>query len=480
MRLVEEFPGRRDKILSRDEYRAFVEARDEADCRMRRERMFTLANELVEGSRQLQPADLRNRSDGNFAVDATFVPLSGKAGNPSPGNLDVKRRSVNYDGNWYRREGSHGAVTHADAEALNKSSGTKDHKGTDVSKLMWGIEIEIARGTANHHDTTDQFPLLTHAISFHRPGELVGEGLRIAQSLRDRGHKANFFIADRAYNNGLYHQYAAPIRLLGYKHVFSYKDADLEVQGHDPRGFVQVGGAWYLDNLPEVLRKADKVINKARAVCKSDLFRIRNSNAPVDVIAKECARVKKVSATAEQIYTQQQARREQYRRLAKGIMATDWSRRYLIPTDSPRYADWKSKEGSHQGQTVMFKRPVGKEAAAPNARGLKHEQHFVWGSEEWTRVYGMRNGVESVNRNLKRSQYEDMAEPDKRAVRGNTFTYLIASLATVVENLRQIISFYKRRLATVPLTAKNKDIPGVFWQSEVLPPISEAGNPPPG
>jgi hypothetical protein len=64
------------------------------------------------------------------------------------------------------------------------------------------------------------------------------------------------------------------------------------------------------------------------------------------------------------------------------------------------------------------------------------------------------HGVESVNRNLKRSQYEDIADPEKRAVRGNTFTYLVMALATVVENLRNIISFYKRQLSITTLSAQ--------------------------
>jgi hypothetical protein len=92
----------------------------------------------------------------------------------------------------------------------------------------------------------------------------------------------------------------------------------------------------------------------------------------------------------------------------------------------------------------------------------------------------MRNGVESVNRNIKRSQYEDIANPDKRAVRGNTFTYLVIALATVVENLRQSLSFYKRKLALNRVTAKNRELPGTFWQSADPTTTTEPGPLPPG
>lgn len=192
------------------------------------------------------------------------------------------------------------------------------------------------------------------------------------------------------------------------------------------------------------------------------------------------AKARKTLDLVEQKYALQQLQRSKYRLIPKGIMAADWSRRYLIPTDAPGYATWAKKPKSHQGKTVMMKRPVGAEAKQSNAGGLKHEQYYPWGSDEWTLANGMRNGVESVNRNLKRSQYEDIADPDKRAVRGNTFTYLVVALASVVENLRQIISFYKRQLAAVPLTAKNKHVPSTFWQAAPLPGDTAGADSPPG
>lgn len=93
---------------------------------------------------------------------------------------------------------------------------------------------------------------------------------------------------------------------------------------------------------------------------------------------------------------------------------------------------------------------------------------------------GMRSGVESVNRNLKRGQYEDLANPDHRAVRGNSYTYLVGALSTVVENLRQILSFYKRQLATKPLTPKNDSIASLFWQSDPLHEENDTSPQPPG
>lgn len=159
---------------------------------------------------------------------------------------------------------------------------------------------------------------------------------------------------------------------------------------------------------------------------------------------------------------------------------TDWTRRYLIPTESPDYAKWKAKPGTHQGSTVSMKRPEGKDADNPNAGGLKHEQYYPWGGDDWRAANGMRNGVESVNRNLKRSQYEDIADAEKRAVRGNTFSYLVIALATVVENMRKIVSFYKEQLKLTTLNPKNNRLPGSYWQSTKQATEANDASDPPG
>ena len=78
----------------------------------------------------------------------------------------------------------------------------------------------------------------------------------------------------------------------------------------------------------------------------------------------------------------------------------------------------------------------------------------------------MRNVVESANRNLKRTQFENIADPDLRAIHGNTFTYIVVALAAVVQNMRQSLTFYKGELAVFTMTAKNEDIAHTLWQSD--------------
>lgn len=464
--LVDEFPGRRDRVLKEAEFAAVIRARDAAECLMRRERMFTLANALLEGSRQFLPKELQKRTDGNVALDATFIPLYGKSGNPKPANLNGNRHTTNPDGGWYGRGGNHGAMTDADAAAHNKANPKDKAKGTPRELRWWGVEAEIARMTSNYRAQDVEFPLLTVGLSFHIPGALTGEGLRIADSLIERGHTPNLFIVDRAYNSGRYNEYAVPLRLRGYKHVFDYKDADLGVQAFDPRGFVQISGSWYLDTLPKVLREADGVVRKARNVYEALKLKLKNDpTLNAEQRLKYRAAARKTRDFANDLHKRQSVQRAKSMLRPKGLMSADWTRRYLVPIDSPDYKTWSAVPGNHKGVTVSMKRPQGKEAENSNAGGFKHEQYFTWGTEDWQSAYGMRNGVESVNRNLKRSQYEDVANAEHRAVRGNTFTYLVIAVATVIENLRKVMSFYKEALKIKTLTPKNNRLPSAYWQS---------------
>lgn len=467
--LVDEFPGARGRIFKNGAFRKLIESRNPDDCAKRRQRMFKLANALVEGSRQLLPQEILDRSDGNVALDATFVPLYGKLGNPTTKNLDADRRSKNSDGGPYSREGSHGGMSHADADYLNKvqpEPGAKKHKGSKADALAWGIETEIVRQTPNFRSEGNEFPLLTVGVSFHIPGAMSGEGLILANSLVERGHCINFFIVDRAYSNGRYADYNVPLRLLGFKHVFTYREEQLGVQAYDPRGFVQISGSWYLDSVSTVLREADKVFFQAENVYKATDARVRKmTHLNPQQREAERNRARTDYVAARDLYRRQSEQRAKSMLKPKGVMDVDWTRRYLVPTDSPDYKQWKTKPKAHQGVTVSMKRPEGKDAHESNAGGLKHEQYFSWGSDDWRCALDMRNGVESVNRNLKRSQYENLANAESRAVAGNTFTYIVVALATVVENLRKIISFYKDHLALKTPTAKVNRLPSIYFQT---------------
>jgi hypothetical protein len=479
MALVDEFPGPRKKIPSRDEYRALVERRDPEKAARNRARMQELFNALLEGSWGMLPKEVRARWEGNLAQDATLVALGGKAGNPAARNLDKARRSINYDAGYYRHGGNHAAITSDDAQAFKKAGKAT---GTTVIKQkdgIWGVEAELARIIPNLSGEADQFPLFTLAASAHIPGAIVGEGARLATSLHERGHRLNHWVVDRAYPNGRPYGFHIALRRLGAKLVFDYKTNDLDVQTHTADGFIMVTGHWFLNNLPVVLRNADKAMRDAETRYDNAMVRIKNQS----LSDKDKADLKKPIvhefAQAEHLYQQQLEQRAKYMLKPKGQMAPDGTRRYLVPINAPGYAKWKAKPNSHQGKTVTMTLPTLEELAkSPRIGGVKDEQYYQYGTPEWSRIYGLRNTVESANRNAKRSQFEGLGDPDKRAARGNTFTYIIIALALVSENLRQAVSFFKRKLALRKLTSKNTYVPSLFWQGSGQVPPPEVTPPP--
>ena len=479
MALVDEFPGPRKKIPSRDEYRAIVERRDPEKAARNRARMRELFNALLQGSWGMLPQGLQERWEGNLAGDATLVPVSGKAGNPAARNLDKARRSINYDAGYYRHGGNHAAITSDDAQAFKKAGGTPDTTVIKQKNGIWGVEAELVRMIPNLTGEPDRFPLLTLAASAHIPGAIVSESARLATSLHERGHRLNHWVVDRAYPNGRPYDFHIALRRLGAKLVFDYKADALGVQTHTADGFIMVTGHWFLNNFPVVLRNADKAMRDAEAKYDNAMVRIKN----LSLSNKEKADLKKPVVheftQAEHLYQQQLEQRAKYMLKPKGQMAPDGTRRYLVPINAPGYAKWKATAKSHQGKTVTMMLPTLEELAdSPRIGGVKDEQYYQFGTPEWSRVYGLRNTVESANRNAKRSQFENLADPDRRAARGNTFTYIVIALALVSENLRQAVSFFKRKLALRKLTSKNTYAPSLFWQTSGHVPPPEVTPPP--
>ena len=59
----------------------------------------------------------------------------------------------------------------------------------------------------------------------------------------------------------------------------------------------------------------------------------------------------------------------------------------------------------------------------------------------------------------------ERADKWKRALCGNTFTYMVIALAIVVENLRKMLSYFKDELAVRTLNAKINGLPQFFCQA---------------
>lgn len=495
--LVDEFyvpegaPSPRHRRLSGIQYGQLLDMRDPERCERNRKRLNEFVNALIEGSMRLLPNEVLSRWEGNIAGDATLAPMQGKAGCSKSREGTKPKRSVNVDAGNYGRGGNHAGITNEQAAAMKKLG--IDIKGLAADKLTWGIEVELARMTPNVTDNRGDFPLLIASAGFHIPGAISSSGAALCESIKNRGHKLNYTIFDRAYPAGFVRDFHHPIRLLGGKLVFDYDKLGFGAKAQDPRGFIQIVGSWFLDNLPKNLREIDKPMvdmwnkvrlplrelkeAKRRSARAQDVLQLlgrpggpRNASAAAQELRDANEALKQVKLKygpliseykrMQATYDKQLDEREQYRLIPKGRMEPNGTRRYMVPDTS------KVPFAGQQRFTAKTVTITADISADKSPGGLRFEQHLVYGTRQWRKVYGLRNGVESVNRSVKRAQFEDLANPDRRHVRGNTFTYLIAALATVCENIRRIITFLKEQLAIVPLSTKNEDVATNFWQPE--------------
>lgn len=177
------------------------------------------------------------------------------------------------------------------------------------------------------------------------------------------------------------------------------EDEDLGVKAHDPRGFIQVCGSWYLDVLPEVLRDADRVVNAVRKkhgeaagkLAKAEAARSKHLLRPLGILPSaddEFPESDAVDATdeaemtidaarklyggssrilrqAEGLYAQQLEHREKFRLKSTGRISPDGTRRYSIPIEAPDYSRWKAQPLAQQGQSVLMKLPRARKPRPP-------------------------------------------------------------------------------------------------------------------
>ena len=190
------------------------------------------------------------------------------------------------------------------------------------------------------------------------------------------------------------------------------------------------------------------------------LDEFKEATAELEEVTKEHKQLLIELRRAEPTYEKQLVKRRKYRLKPKGRIKPDGTRQYIVPDTSKILF---AKPQRYTQKTVLIEADI---TADKNPGGLRREQHLEYGFDFWRKVYAKRNGVEALNRNVKRSQYEAIADADRRHVRGNTFTYVVVTVAVVCQNIRQILNFLKERLAIRSLSPKNADIWVNFWEPE--------------
>jgi hypothetical protein len=365
------------------------------------DRIDWLCNQLVLASVRSMPEEFLRQYQGNCAIDASLIAIQGGQNPTSP---ELNRSNPDPFSGRYRRGGKH------------------DGKGakTDIA----GYEVETATTVWNRPFESELFPSVVTAISFHKPGKLVGHGMKLIER-----HKAAFeldrflVMADRAYNNSRVETFHIPARKAGVELVIDYRAVDLGLQGHH-KDLILVDGNWHVRSMPQKLIDATKDL--------AELEKSRSALERIDYNQKNATLLTRLK------------NRSSYRMIAKGLPDLDGYQRFTYPTDSP--VPHAALNGKNSIMVPLLIPETIIESKQPGVKSrrlqpLKHLQRFAYKSQEWASYYGMRNLVEASNSRFKDANREDLGNPKKRSGRGFSSNYLVTALSISSFNLRSIATF---------------------------------------
>jgi hypothetical protein len=436
---VDPHPTSRNVRLKPDEYAELLERQDSEGARELSERnadrLDWICERLLHTTVKMMPKDIWGRYKGNIAIDATKVEVAGLPNSP---DLTVKRANADPFSGRYRREGNH------------DGQGAK----TDVA----AYELETAVMVWNKPGENTLFPSLLTAITFHRPGQLIGHGARLIKSHQGFGFSYLLVLADRAYNGEKEENFQIPARLMGCELVIDYTVTDLGKQGFY-EDLILVDGNWYVRWMPEALINASKDARKRNDALKTAEFDVKTLSAKNSAKLSEdeiatLEKARKLIATSPPYLKRANGQieaRAKYRMTAKGRPDKDGFQRFTYP-DPKTYAaidpitKKKVTPSTRTSITIPLLVPEGKNSGNSKSdkkgQPVKHLQKFAHGLEEWRRHYGMRSLVESSNKLMKDASAEDLGNSTKRSGRGFAFNYLASALAAVSSNLRRLRAFF--------------------------------------
>ncbi len=426
MTLVDSTPGPRWRVPTGDDYQAIIAARDPEECATKAIRMDDLCNRLIAGSNELLPKYVRDRHDGNHAIDATHINVFGKALNPSVINATqntLPRRSTNYDAGTYSRGGNH----HGYAQKAKSGKGAAASKGIVVKVVKDAkpaMEAELMVKVPNDPFESANFPLTVQHIGFHRPGESKDAMRTMLTYANEAGTKAKLMIHDRLYSSGMtvenYHKIA---HRFGWQFVSDYKSTQLG-RTFFSGDVIQVGGNWYYKKMPPDLINAEITFLNALKATPWTRETAESQKAQRLAIRVAALAQRNISLAA----------RDKWRLIPKGRPTPMESQRYMFPpiATGPQ-VDLVTG--------VISASDCPKTISIPWEDGLKEAQLFPHRSPIWEAWYGMRNVIESTNAHIKDSNWEAIDDGGRRRARGNTFMYLATTMAVVSSNVRKIHTF---------------------------------------
>ncbi|TFC58028.1 hypothetical protein E3O62_10995 [Cryobacterium sp. TMT2-15-1] len=241
MNLIDPHPAPRNKRLKPKPFAKLLAKQSTPKALQKSERNLArldwLCEQLLHTSVRMLLADIWARYHGNIAADATLIPGTGR---PNPTDKGMRRGNADPHSGRYRRGGKH------------------DGQGAKTDKAGYELEISVMVWDKPGQNTV--FPSLITAVGFHRPGEIIGSGVRLLDSHQRRGFTSGLVIVDRAYNGEKPRNFHIPVRQRGCELVIDYKKPDLGLQ-NQWRDLILVDGNWYVTWMPQDLIDAAKNYN---------------------------------------------------------------------------------------------------------------------------------------------------------------------------------------------------------------------------
>lgn len=419
--LIDPAPESIRAIISKEELRQRIAARDLKWAAERQRRGHLFLNRILHGTWMLLPRAVRRAYKGDVVIDATVIPAPCQ-----PRSNQHIAAAADPEASWYIREGDHDGD-----RVLSETAKSRRRRAT---KVIWGREAH----TLVAFSPDNAVPTLALTATLDNPGKNTALNARLCvRALEDLydvppGH----FVSDRAYlPHSKPEDLALPLRASGYKLVFDYDrtTTDLGVQASNG-GAVLVDGTWYCPSMPESLRDAS-ILHLVTPRTSPDWIDAETyaqrieQRARYELHIKEHADdegyVRRQCPAVGQSATVSCPRREPH---AKGV---DRPRARVLPillvTPAPKVCTQK---------TMTF---------AP-ADGAKREQAYPYQGAEWKQWYApMRNTVESNNKSLKDGRFAALDDTERRPRRGWAATLVVLAMLMAATNVRKITSWTAKR-----------------------------------
>jgi hypothetical protein len=363
-----------------------------------RARLVLLTNLILEDSLTDAREILTERWDGSGAVDGTAVRAYSK-GLRSAGPVTA----TDPDAAWHVRTGDH---SDPDGQPTTPTSGKKpkNAKGRAEYKYAYEATLVIARNPDRDGAPAEgpaPVPALVLGFSLDKPGRDPGvNAIRALADIRQRGYPAGWMAGDRLFNNSEPAQYQLPLRALGYRPVFDYRQDQLGIQDHI-HGALQIEGTWYCPNIPAPLIETTADLYNER-IEPADWQQRIAARAPYRLVPKQAPDPEgfqrhQCPATAGRVHCP-----------LKPPLPPDHPKRHLLPIIDPEPSPVGPPKICQQDSITI-----------PPEAGAKHAQDLAYGSPDWDKIYHrLRNSIEGVNGFAKDPVHESIEAGATRRIRG--------------------------------------------------------------